>query len=154
MSLKLDVFDFTSYSDAGKGPKQNDSRSHTYCIVETAARPVIMWQSSVGKVTTFYDTTPSIWKNCVNNQQDALYRLIYYFKSTLHVLGDVFAHHQEDLTELCGLWGVYTQNNLHTSSSVSTYPRHQLAASWVNSTRYCKYIQVLMMMGGNITRNM
>jgi hypothetical protein len=26
------------------------------------------------------------------------YRLIYYFKSTLHVLGDVFAHHQEHLT--------------------------------------------------------
>ena len=33
-----------------------------------------------------------------NNQQDALYRLIYYSKSALHVSGDVFAHHQEYLT--------------------------------------------------------
>jgi hypothetical protein len=34
-----------------------------------------------------------------NNQQDALYRLIYYSKSALYVSGDVFAHHQEHLTE-------------------------------------------------------
>ena len=27
-----------------------------------------------------------------------LYKLIYYSKSTLHVSGDVFAHHQEHLT--------------------------------------------------------
>ena len=33
-----------------------------------------------------------------NNQQDALYRLIYYSKSALHVSGDVFVHHQEHLT--------------------------------------------------------
>jgi len=33
-----------------------------------------------------------------NNQQYALYRLIYYSKSALHVWGDVFAHHQEQLT--------------------------------------------------------
>jgi hypothetical protein len=33
-----------------------------------------------------------------NNQQDALYRLIYYFKSALHVSGDVFAHRQENFT--------------------------------------------------------
>jgi hypothetical protein len=38
------------------------------------------------------------WKNCENNQRDALYRLIYYFKSDLHVSGVVFAHHQEHLT--------------------------------------------------------
>ena len=31
-------------------------------------------------------------------QQDALYRLIYYSKSALHVSGNVFAHHQEHLT--------------------------------------------------------
>jgi hypothetical protein len=37
-------------------------------------------------------------KKYENNQQDALYRLIYYSKSALHVLGDVFAHHQEHLT--------------------------------------------------------
>jgi hypothetical protein len=33
-----------------------------------------------------------------NNQQDALYRFIYYSKSAVHVSGDVFAHHQEHLT--------------------------------------------------------
>jgi hypothetical protein len=38
------------------------------------------------------------WYNYENNQQDALYRLIYYSKSALHVLGHVFAHHQEHLT--------------------------------------------------------
>jgi hypothetical protein len=27
-----------------------------------------------------------------------LYKLIYYFKSALHVLGDVFAHHHEHLS--------------------------------------------------------
>jgi hypothetical protein len=29
-----------------------------------------------------------------------------------------------------------------------------LAATWVNSTRYCKYSQVLLMMGESIARNM
>jgi len=36
--------------------------------------------------------------NYENNQKDALYKLIYYSKSAVHVLGDVFAHHQEHLT--------------------------------------------------------
>ena len=43
-------------------------------------------------VTVHRDTTMK------NNQQDALYRLIFYSKSALHVSGDVFAHHQENLT--------------------------------------------------------
>jgi hypothetical protein len=38
------------------------------------------------------------WHNYENNQQDALYRLIYYPKAALHVSGDAFAHHQEHLT--------------------------------------------------------
>jgi len=33
---------------------------------------------------------------------------------------------------------------------VETHPRHQPAANWVNTARYCKYSQVLLMMGGNI----
>ena len=37
---------------------------------------------------------------------------------------------------------------------VETHPRHQLAATWVNTTRYCKYSLVLLMMGENIARNM
>ena len=36
--------------------------------------------------------------NYENNQQNALYTLIYYSKSVLHVSGDGFAHHQEHLT--------------------------------------------------------
>jgi hypothetical protein len=30
----------------------------------------------------------------------------------------------------------------------------QPAATWLNATRYCKYSQVLLMMGENIARNM
>ena len=30
----------------------------------------------------------------------------------------------------------------------------QPAATWVNTNRYCKYSQVLLMMGENIARNM
>jgi len=30
----------------------------------------------------------------------------------------------------------------------------QSAAPWVNTNRYCKYSQVLLMMGENIARNM
>jgi len=40
----------------------------------------------------------ALWYNYENNQLDALYRLIYYYKSALHVSGDVFAHHQVHLT--------------------------------------------------------
>jgi hypothetical protein len=29
----------------------------------------------------------------IKNQQDALYKLIYYSKSPLHISGEVFAHH-------------------------------------------------------------
>jgi len=45
-----------------------------------------------------YSSFKSKIHNHENNQQDALYRLIYYSKSALHVSGDVFAHHQEHLT--------------------------------------------------------
>jgi hypothetical protein len=48
-----------------------------------------------------------------NNQQDALYRLIYYSKSALRVSGDVFTHHQEHLT-------VFTVSVVYT----------QVAAGW------------------------
>jgi hypothetical protein len=45
-----------------------------------------------------------------NNQQDALYKLIYYFKSALHdsgevfaLSGEVFAHYQEYVT-IYSIW--------------------------------------------------
>jgi len=45
--------------------------------------------------------------NCENNQEDALYKLIYYSKSAVHVSGDVFAHHQEHLTVFTVSGGVH-----------------------------------------------
>ena len=69
--------------------------------------------------------------------------LIYHSKSAVHVSGDIFAHHQEHLT-------VFTvSGSVHPS-----YCWHQPAATWVNTTRYCKYSQALLMMGENIARNM
>ena len=52
---------------------------------------------TVGTVLTNFISWFSLL-NYENNQQDALYRLIYYSKSVLHVSGEVFAHHQEHLT--------------------------------------------------------
>jgi len=111
------------------------------------------------------------WYNYENNQQDALYRLIYYLKSALHVSGDVFAHHQEHLTvftvpgsvhprcyrlvsRMSWNWTMWIVRPYNPHSPVSIHSRHQPAASWVNTTRYCKYSQVLLMMGKNISRNM
>jgi hypothetical protein len=82
-----------------------------------------------------------------------LYRLIY-FLSALRVSGDVFAHHQEH-------WTVFTVSGIvHTSCcrlvswmSFQLIPKYQPAATWVKTTRYCKYSQVLPMMGENIARN-
>jgi hypothetical protein len=77
-----------------------------------------------------------------------LYRLIYFSLSALQVSVNVFAHHQENLTvfRVSGSSGVL--------DVFSTHPRHQPAATWVNTTRYCKHCQVLLMMGENIARNM
>jgi len=79
---------------------------------------------------------------CINNQQDALYGLIYYSKSAVHVSGDVFIHHQEHLT-------VFTVSG-------SVHPSCCWLVSWMswNCIADCKYSQVLLMMGENITRNM
>jgi len=89
-----------------------------------------------------------------------IYILIYYSESALRVSDDVSAHHQEHLT-------VFTvSGSIHPSCcwlvswmswncfAVSTHPRHQLAAAWLNTTRYGKYSQVFLMMGENIARNM
>ena len=57
--------------------------------------------------------------NYESNQQDALYRLIYYSKSALHVSGDVFAHHQEHLT-------VFTvSGSVHSSCCRNNYESNQ-----------------------------
>ena len=79
-----------------------------------------------GEVSPIFPSCVPVMK--VTNKMQ-LYRLIYFSVSVLHVSGEVFAHHQEHLT------------------AVSTHPRHRPAAPWVNTTRYCKYSQVLLMMG-------
>jgi len=47
---------------------------------------------------SMYERETNIKNNYENNQQDALYRLIYYSNSAVYVSGEVFAHHQEHLT--------------------------------------------------------
>jgi hypothetical protein len=78
-----------------------------------------------------------------------LYRLIYYSWSGLHVPGDVFAHHHEHLT-------VFTvSRSIHPSGyRLVSWLSWNSVATWVNTTRYCKYSQVLPMIGKNIARNM
>jgi hypothetical protein len=39
-------------------------------------------------------------------------------------------------------------------ASCKAHSEHQPAATWVDTTRYCKYSQVLLMMGKNIARYM
>jgi len=69
--------------------------------------------------------------------------LIYYSKSALHVSGNVFAHHQEHLTVFA------VSGSVHPNTA-----GWQPAATWVNTTIYCEYSQMLLMMGKNIARNM
>jgi hypothetical protein len=151
-----------------------------------------MWQLYVK--FTWPSRIRASWYNYENNKKDALYRLIYYFKSALHVSDDVFAHHQQHLTlftvsgsvhpSCCRLVShsalrvsedVFAHHQEHLTvftvsgsvhprccrlvswmswNWVSTHPWHQPAATWVNTTRYCKYSQVLLMMDKNVGRNM
>jgi hypothetical protein len=68
---------------------------------------------------------------------------MYYSKSALHVSGDVFAHPQKTCPHLQYLV-VLTQ----------VAAGWQPAATWVNTIKYCEYIQVLLMMGENVARKM
>jgi len=101
-------------------------------IFGVRSQSILQGPPSPNKISPVSD---NCYSNYENNQQDAPYRLIYYSKSAVHVSGNVFAHHQENLTVF----------------SVSS--RHQPAATWVNTNRYCKYSQVLLMIGENIARN-
>jgi len=89
-------------------------------------------------VATFYvlDVHESLHRDTTmkTTNKMQLYRLIYYFKSALRVSGDVFAHHQE-------------HSSVFTVSG-SVHP----SCCRLLSTRYCKYSQVRLMMGEDITR--
>jgi hypothetical protein len=75
------------------------NRYRVYYILYTYFWPTLYNRNRrvIGKPRTSNFTT-LVKFNYENNQQDALCRLIYYSKSNLHVLGDVFARHQEHLT--------------------------------------------------------
>jgi len=91
-----------------------------------------------------------------NNQQVALYRLIYHSKSAVHVSGDVFAHYHEHLT-------VFTVSGSVYPSCFRLVSRmgHQPAATWVQQVLLIMgeniaatwVQQVLLIMGENIARN-
>jgi hypothetical protein len=122
---------------------------HNVCLCQSEMP--VQWGVNTERVTGFITK--------ISNKMHYIYRLIYYSKSVLRVSGDVFAYLQEHFTvftvsgsvypSCCRLvswmiwnwtmWAVrrvYSPHNPH--SSVSTYPRHQPAATWVNTTRYCK----------------
>ena len=129
----------------------------TFCEEQTS------WSSALrnfhqSPVTSPLLGTNTFLTNYKNNQQDALYRLIYYSRSALHVSGDVFAHNQEHFTVFTVSGSVHPWCCRLVSwmslNAVSTHPRHQPAATWVDTTRYCKYSLVLLVMGENIARNM
>jgi hypothetical protein len=51
-----------------------------------------------------------------------LYRLIYYYKSALHVSGDVFAQHQEHLTVFTASGSVHCSEHYHILQMQSSAP--------------------------------
>jgi len=71
-----------------------------------------------------------------NNQQDALYRLIYYSKSALHVLGDVFAHHREHFTVLTVSGSVHPSCCWLVSPASSNLNEHYIQ-NYVVNTNIC-----------------
>jgi hypothetical protein len=138
-----------------------------------------------GWVWIWHSWIRASWYSYENDQQTALYKLIYYSKLALRVSGDVFSHHQEQLTvftvsgsvhpSCCRLVSWMSRNCeqlymframfLFIIRSTWLYLQYlvvftqvaagwQPAATWVNTTIYCKYSQVLLMMGVNIARNM
>jgi len=118
------------------------SRCFGLCIVVVAGLHLNELSISKGLATIdkFFSNVKNFlcWHNIMetsnyeNNQKDALYKLIYYSKSAVHVLGDVFAHHQEHLT-------VFTvSGSVHPSCC-----RLVSGMSWNGA----------LMMGENIARN-
>jgi len=75
-------------------------------IILIITQPSISWFSNrpFFFLNSFFADIPPVYEN---NQQVALQRLIHYFKSALHISGDVFAHHQEHLTVFTVSGSVY-----------------------------------------------
>jgi hypothetical protein len=62
--------------------------------------------------------------SCENNQQDALYRLIYYSKSALHVSGDVFQYISNKMQSHTVY--LYLDTALHVSGGTSTHHQERI----------------------------
>jgi hypothetical protein len=91
-----------------------------------------------------------------------------YLETALHVSGGTSTHHQERIQLYLSIGICHTVpaicryrgrvgtgwSVLWVANAVSTHQIHQPTATWVNTTRYYKYSQVLLMMGENIARNM
>ena len=83
-----------------------------------------------------------------------LYRLIYFIiPSQLYMFRAMFSPIIRSTSLYLQYLVVFTQVAAGCET-VSTHPRHQPAATCVNTTRYCKYSQVLLIMGEKIARNM
>jgi len=65
-----------------------------------------------------------------------LFGLFICTQSALHVSGDVFAHHQENVT-------------IFTASDIVYLRCCRQTATYVDYSRSCKYSQMLLMMGEN-----
>jgi hypothetical protein len=116
------------------------SSSHILCItavkltLQTLCRHLIL--SILTLQSTWRSWIRTSWYNCEINQQDALYRLIYYSRSVLHVSGDVFAHNQEHLTvftvygnvhpSYCRLVSRVSYNSVATPASSSLGEHYQI----------------------------
>jgi len=67
---------------------------------------------------------------CSAVQQDALYRLIYYSKSAVHVSDDVLTHHQEHVT-------VFTVSGSFHPSRYRLPAGSNLGEHWRSWLRHC-----------------
>jgi len=96
------------------------------------------------------------WYNYESKQQDATVQVnLSFILSQLYMFRAMFSPIVRG-TWLCLQYlVVFTQVAASWCHGwVSTHPWHQPAATWVNTTRYCKHSQVPLMMGENIARNM
>jgi hypothetical protein len=99
------------------------------------------------------------WYNYESNQQDATIEINLLFLVSSTCFGQCFRPSSEALDCVFTVSG-----SIHTSccrlvswmsrNCFSIHPRHQQVATLVNTTWYCKYSQVFLMMGENIARNM
>jgi hypothetical protein len=80
------------------GPRTKDNCISNICRQSQLSNKLGYFLQCEKSRETWRSWIRASWHNYENKQQDALYRLIYYSKSALHVSGDVFVHHQEQLT--------------------------------------------------------